>query len=481
MLQRKSLSKSRDRFWELQGSKIGSVIGVHDKKSEQVSELHNAEKEAEFCAQTVEENAGFNAAGERQYSLPISTKRDELLQVIKENQVVVVIGETGSGKTTQLTQYLHEEGYTRPAMVGCTQPRRVAAVSVARRVSQEMGALLGDEVGCAIRFEDMTGPDTVIKYMTDGVLLREALSGPDLDRYSVIILDEAHERPIRTDALFGVLKTAVQRRRDFKLIVTSATLDAKKFSNFFGGAPIFEIPGRPYKVDILYEKSHIEDYVAAAVNKALAIHLRYPPPGDILIFLTGQEEIEAAGNALAERVEQIMHSSTKTQKAIPKLLILPIYSQLPADLQAKIFQPAEDGTRKCIIATNIAETSLTLDGASHVIDTGYGKMKVYNHQMGMDALQIFPISRAAADQRAGRAGRTGPGVCHRLYPESAFWNEMLASPVPEIQRTNLCNVILLLKSLEIDIDDSRTHHLRITSSILCICCGYLVHLMMKDP
>ncbi|XP_074321048.1 pre-mRNA-splicing factor ATP-dependent RNA helicase DEAH7-like isoform X1 [Silene latifolia] len=366
--------------------------------------------------------------------------------LIRENQVIVVIGETGSGKTTQLTQYLHEDGYTSYGIVGCTQPRRVAAMSVAKRVSEEMDTELGDKVGYAIRFEDVTGPNTKIKYMTDGVLLRETLKDSELEKYRVIVMDEAHERSLSTDVLFGILKKVVAQRRDFKLIVTSATLNADKFSSFFGGVPIFKIPGRTFPVNTLYSKTPCEDYVEGAVKQAMTIHIT-SPPGDILIFMTGQDEIEAACYALAERMEQLV---TSTQKAVAKLLILPIYSQLPADLQAKIFQRAEDGARKCIVATNIAETSLTVDGIFYVIDTGYGKMKVYNPRMGMDALQVFPVSRAAADQRAGRAGRTGPGTCYRLYTESAYLNEMLPSPVPEIQRTNLGNVVLLLKSLKIE-------------------------------
>ncbi|KAM0866925.1 hypothetical protein ACQ4PT_042354 [Festuca glaucescens] len=259
-------------------------------------------------------------------------------------------------------------------------------------------------------------------------------------------MDEAHERSLNTDVLFGILKKVVARRRDFKLIVTSATLNADKFSRFFGGAPVFHIPGRTFPVNILFSKTPCEDYVESAVKQAITIHIT-SGPGDILIFMTGQEEIEAACFALAERMEQLVSSSTK---AVPKLSILPIYSQLPADLQAKIFHKAEEGTRKCIVATNISETSLTVDGIFYVIDTGYGKMKVYNPRMGMDALQVFPCSRATTDQRAGRAGRTGPGTCYRLFTELAYQNEMLPNPVPEIQRTNLGNVVLLLKSLNVE-------------------------------
>ncbi|TVU38991.1 hypothetical protein EJB05_12390 [Eragrostis curvula] len=458
--EKQSMNKSRQRFWELAGSKLGNILGV-EKTAEQVDadtavvgdqgEI-NFKEEAKFSqhmkekADAVSDFAKSKSLAQQRQYLPIYTVRDDLLQVVRENQVVVVVGETGSGKTTQLTQYLHEDGYTSTGIVGCTQPRRVAAMSVAKRVSEEMETELGDKVGYAIRFEDVTGPNTIIKYMTDGVLLRETLKDADLDKYRVIVMDEAHERSLNTDVLFGILKKVVARRRDFKLIVTSATLNADKFSKFFGGVPVFHIPGRTFPVNIMFSKTPCEDYVEAAVKQAMTIHIA-SGPGDILIFMTGQEEIEATCYALAERMEQLVSSSTKT---VPKLEILPIYSQLPADLQAKIFQKAEEGARKCIVATNIAETSLTVDGIFYVIDTGYGKMKVYNPRMGMDALQVFPASRAAADQRAGRAGRTGPGTCYRLFTESAYQNEMLPNPVPEIQRTNLGNVVLLLKSLKVE-------------------------------
>ncbi|XP_057452509.1 pre-mRNA-splicing factor ATP-dependent RNA helicase DEAH7 [Lotus japonicus] len=457
--EKQSSNKSRQRFWELAGSKLGNILGV-EKTAEQIDadtatvgedgEI-DFKEEAKFSqhlkkGEAVSEFAKSKTMAEQRQYLPIFSVREELLQVIRENQVVVVVGETGSGKTTQLTQYLHEDGFTIGGIVGCTQPRRVAAMSVAKRVSEEMETELGDKVGYAIRFEDVTGPNTIIKYMTDGVLLRETLKDSELDKYRVIVMDEAHERSLSTDVLFGILKKVVAQRRDFKLIVTSATLNAEKFSNFFGSVPVFNIPGRTFPVNILWSKTPCEDYVEGAVKQAMTIHIT-SPPGDILIFMTGQDEIEAACYALAERMEQMVSSA---KKEVPKLLILPIYSQLPADLQAKIFEKAEDGARKCIVATNIAETSLTVDGIYYVIDTGYGKMKVYNPRMGMDALQVFPVSRAAADQRAGRAGRTGPGTCYRLYTESAYLNEMLPSPVPEIQRTNLGNVVLLLKSLKVE-------------------------------
>ncbi|PLW07301.1 hypothetical protein PCASD_24350 [Puccinia coronata f. sp. avenae] len=247
-------------------------------------------------------------------------------------------------------------------------------MSVAKRVSEEMECVLGEEVGYAIRFEDCTSQKTVVKFMTDGVLLRESLNEGDLDRYSVIILDEAHERSLSTDVLMGLLRKILSRRRDLKLIVTSATMNAEKFSRFFDDAPDFTIPG------------------------PLQIHLS-SPPGDILIFMTGQEDIEVTCQVIKDRIKQLDNP--------PFLAVLPIYSQMPADLQAKIFESTQDGRRKCIVATNIAETSLTVDGIMYVIDSGFSKLKVYNPRVGMDALQITPISQANANQRSGRAGRTG--------------------------------------------------------------------------
>jgi len=217
---------------------------------------------------------------QREY-LPVYSVREQLLDIVRENQVTVIVGETGSGKTTQLTQYLHEAGYSDFGMIGCTQPRRVAAMSVAKRVSEEMGVKLGQQVGYAIRFEDLTSETTVIKYMTDGVLLRESLREPDLDEYSALIMDEAHERSLHTDVLFGILKKIILRRRDLKLIVTSATLNADRFSEFFGGVPVFRIPGRTFPVEKYYSKSPCEDYVDAAVKQVMTIHLSFPA-GDIL-------------------------------------------------------------------------------------------------------------------------------------------------------------------------------------------------------
>jgi pre-mRNA-splicing factor ATP-dependent RNA helicase DHX38/PRP16 len=294
-------------------------------------------------------------------------------------------------------------------------------------------------VGYSIRFEDVTSKKTVIKYMTDGVLLRESLNDPELEIYSAIIMDEAHERSLNTDVLFGLLKKVAVKRRDLKIIITSATMNAEKFSKFFGNVPIYEIPGRTFPVETFFSKHIMGDYVDAAVRQAITIHLQNGE-GDILIFMTGQEDIETTCLLIAERLEKI--------DGAPEMLILPIYSTLPSDVQAKIFESSDQ--RKCIVATNIAETSLTLDGVKFVIDTGFCKLKVYNPKIGMDTLQITPISQANANQRSGRAGRTGPGVCYRMYTDNIFRTELLESNIPEIQRTNLANVVLLLKSLNVD-------------------------------
>ncbi|GAA57153.1 ATP-dependent RNA helicase DHX8/PRP22 [Clonorchis sinensis] len=379
---------------------------------------------------------------EQRQSLPIFKLKDELLHAVNDNKVLIVIGETGSGKTTQITQYLAEAGFTNTGRIGCTQPRRVAAMSVAKRVSEEFGCRLGQEVGYTIRFEDCTAPETKIKYMTDGMLLRECLIDPDLRQYSVIMLDEAHERTIHTDVLFGLLKKAIQKRDDMKLIVTSATLDSVKFSQYFFEAPIFTIPGRTYPVEILYSLEPENDYLDAALNTVMQIHLT-EPPGDILVFLTGQEEIDSGCEILYERMKALGSD-------VPELIILPVYAALPSEMQSRIFDPAPPGSRKVVIATNIAETSLTIDGIYYVIDPGFVKQKVYSSKSGMDQLIVTPISQAQAKQRAGRAGRTGPGKCYRLYTERAYRDEMLATNVPEIQRTNLASTVLQLKAMGIN-------------------------------
>eukprot|EP01043_Picozoa_sp_COSAG02_P045924 COSAG02_NODE_4248_length_5586_cov_74.948424_3_plen_1100_part_00 len=374
--------------------------------------------------------------------LPIYPYREDLLAAIEEYQVLVIVGETGSGKTTQVPQFLHEAGWTKKGKVGCTQPRRVAAMSVAARVAEEMNVKIGNEVGYSIRFEDCTSDRTTIKYMTDGMLLREFLGEPDLASYSVMIIDEAHERSLHSDVLFGLVKDIARFRPDLKLLLSSATVNSEKFSEFFDDAPVFNIPGRRYPVDIMYTKAPEADYLDASVVTCLQVHITQPP-GDILVFMTGQEEIELATEALQDRTRGL---GTK----IGELLVCPIYANLPSDMQAKIFDPPPPGGRKVVLATNIAETSLTIDGIVYVIDTGFVKQTSYNPRTGMDSLIVTPCSKAGANQRAGRAGRTQPGKCFRLYTAWSFHNELDEDQVPEIQRTNLGSVVLLLKSLGIN-------------------------------
>lgn len=356
--------------------------------------------------------------------------------------MLIVVGDTGSGKTTQMTQYLAEEGFANSGRIGCTQPRRVAAMSVAKRVAEEVGCRVGQEVGYTIRFEDCTSPETRIKYMTDGMLLRECLIDPEMSQYSVVILDEAHERTISTDVLFGLLKRAAKRRPDLKLIITSATLDADKFATYFNNCPIFTIPGRTYPVEVLYTKDPESDYLDAALITVMQIHLS-EPPGDILLFLTGQEEIDTASEILFERMKALGND-------VPELIVLPVYSALPSEMQSRIFDPAPPGSRKVVIATNIAETSITIDGIYYVIDPGFVKQNKWDAKLGMDSLVVVPISQAAARQRAGRAGRTGPGKCYRLYTETAYRNEMLPNTIPEIQLLNLSMTVLTLKAMGIN-------------------------------
>lgn len=375
--------------------------------------------------------------------LPVYAYRNEFLAALKDNQVLILVGETGSGKTTQIPQYLHEIGYSELGKIGCTQPRRVAAMSVAARVAEEMDVRLGHEVGYSIRFENCTNSKTVIQYMTDGMLLREILTQPDLTPYSCMIIDEAHERTLHTDILFGLVKDIVRFRPDLKLVISSATLDAEKFSKYFDDASIFLIPGRMFPVDIYYTKAPEADYVEASIVTVLQIHVSQPLNGDILVFLTGQEEIETAAEILAHRAKAF-------GSRIAEIIICPIYANLPSDQQSKIFDKTPSGARKVVIATNIAETSLTIDGICYVVDTGLNKQKTFNARSGMESLVVVPVSQAAANQRAGRAGRTQPGKCFRLYTAFSFQHELEPNTVPEILRTNLGNVVLLLKSLGIN-------------------------------
>ncbi|KAJ8612984.1 hypothetical protein MRB53_037192 [Persea americana] len=356
--------------------------------------------------------------------LPIAKYRKELLYAVETHQVTILIGQTGSGKTTQLPQYLYQGGWCSDGkLIAITQPRRVAATSVAIRVAEEAGCQIGEEVGYSIRFEDVTSEKTKIKFLTDGLLLREALVDPLLSRYSIIMVDEAHERSLSSDILLGVLKKIRKKRPDLRIIVSSATLQAEDFLNFFVGADpdqqvavndgtIFYLGGRAFPVDIHYLEEPTEDYVERILKTVFDIHAQ-EDEGDILVFVTGREEIDHIVQEISER------AATLPAKA-PSLKPVPLFAGLPADEQMNVFEPAPENYRKVVVATNIAEASVTIDGIAYVIDCGYVKLRAYNPVTGIETLTATPVSRASATQRAGRAGRTKPGKCYRLYTEQGL-------------------------------------------------------------
>ncbi|KAJ4795519.1 RNA helicase family protein [Rhynchospora pubera] len=379
--------------------------------------------------------------------LPILEYEEKIAETVEANSVVVIIGETGSGKSTQLSQILHRRGYSDKGIIAVTQPRRVAAVSVSRRVAQELGVTLGEEVGYAIRFEDRTSRTTRIKYLTDGCLLRESLSNPDLNQYSVIILDEAHERSLNTDILLGLMKRLINSRSsDLKVLITSATLDGVKVSKFFSGCPVLNVPGTLYPVEKLYSRERPTNFLESSLKTALDIHVK-EPAGDVLIFMTGKDDIDKMVSKLEEKIQNLEEGSCMDA------LVLPLHGSLPPEMQVRVFAQAPPNCRRFIVATNIAETSLTVDGVVYVIDSGYVKQRQYNPSTGMYSLDVVQISRVQADQRAGRAGRTRPGKCYRLYPSSVYQEDFLDATMPEIQRSSLAATVLYLKSLNIqDID-----------------------------
>lgn len=307
-----------------------------------------------------------------------------------------------------------------------------------------MGVRLGEEVGYAIRFEDRTSTNTRIKYLTDGVLLRESLSDSELRSYSVIILDEAHERSLNMDILMGLVKRLVGIRDPdkFRVLITSATLEGEKVSAFFGGCPVLNVPGKLFPVEVIYTDDVHKNFVEAALKKAIDIHVR-EGEGDILIFMTGQEDIEKLVKKLEDRVRSLEEGS------VLDAVIYPLHGSLPPELQVRVFSPPPPNCRRFIVATNIAETSLTVDGVVYVIDSGYVKQRQYNPQTGMYSLDVVKISRVQANQRAGRAGRTRPGKCYRLYPSVVYNDDFMEAAVPEIQRTSLAGSVLYLKSLDL--------------------------------
>uniref|UniRef100_A0A673GQX2 RNA helicase n=1 Tax=Sinocyclocheilus rhinocerous TaxID=307959 RepID=A0A673GQX2_9TELE len=343
-----------------------------------------------------------------------------------DNSKHSIFSETGSGKTTQIPQYLYEAGIGRQGIIGITQPRRVAAISLAARVAEEKKVQLGKLVGYTVRFEDVTSSETKLKFMTDGMLLREAIGDPLLLRYTVVILDEAHERTVHTDVLFGVVKAAQRKRTEqnkipLKVVVMSATMDVDLFSQYFNKSPVLYLEGRQHPIQIYYTKQSQSDYLQAALVSIFQIH--QVPSHDILVFMTGQEEIEA----LARTCRDI---SKHLPESCGPMTVVPLYASLPPAQQLRVFQP---GSRKVVLSTNIAETSITISGIKYVIDTGMVKAKRYNPGSGLEVLAVQRVSKAQAWQRSGRAGREDAGSCYRLYTEEEFDN-LANMTVPEIQR-----------------------------------------------
>uniref|UniRef100_A0A8C4I5L1 ATP-dependent RNA helicase DHX15 n=1 Tax=Dicentrarchus labrax TaxID=13489 RepID=A0A8C4I5L1_DICLA len=359
----------------------------------------------------------------KRLQLPVWDYRETFTDILMRNQSFVLVGETGSGKTTQIPQWCVDMVRSMPG------PKRA--------------------VGYSIRFEDCSSAKTVLKYMTDGMLLREAMNDPLLERYGVIILDEAHERTLATDILMGVLKEVVRQRADLKVIVMSATLDAGKFQVYFDSCPLLTIPGRTHPVEIFYTPEPERDYLEAAIRTVIQIHMCEVEEGDALLFLTGQEEIDEACKRIKREVDDL-------GPEVGDIKIIPLYSTLPPQQQQRIFEPPPPNKpngaigRKVVVSTNIAETSLTIDGVVFVIDPGFAKQKVYNPRIRVESLLVTAISKASAQQRAGRAGRTRPGKCFRLYTEKAYKTEMQDNTYPEILRSNLGSVVLQLKKLGID-------------------------------
>ncbi|PIL22325.1 hypothetical protein GSI_15013 [Ganoderma sinense ZZ0214-1] len=402
--------------------------------------------------------------------LPIYAGKDAVVDLVRENDVTVLIGETGSGKTTQVPQYLLEAELAGSGMIAITQPRKVAATSLASRVAFEQSTSVGSLVGYSVRFDEASSSSTRIKYVTDGMLVRELLGDPLLSRYNIIIIDEAHERTLRTDLLIANLKTILQARNGsasvnrtgdkgkgkhkmpgnynpLKVVIMSATLEAEKFSKFFGGVKVAYIKGRQHPVIIYQTTSSQPDYVDAALRTFFQIHTDQPP-GDVLIFLPGQEDIESLEKSIKMYANQVPKDSLS-------ILICPMYAALPPSMQTRIFLAAPVGTRKCILATNIAETSITIPGVKYVIDTGKCKEKRYiakQNGTGFDTLLTRDITQSSAVQRAGRAGREGKGFCFRLYTEDTF-NALPLTAEPEICRCTLASSLLQLRCLSQNLEE----------------------------
>ncbi|HXZ69282.1 MAG TPA: ATP-dependent RNA helicase HrpA, partial [Streptosporangiaceae bacterium] len=364
--------------------------------------------------------------------LPVSQRRDEIAEAIRDHQVVIIAGETGSGKTTQIPKICLELGRGISGQIGHTQPRRLAARTVAERIAEELGSPLGETVGYQVRFTDVSADDTLIKLMTDGILLTELAKDRRLERYDTLIIDEAHERSLNIDFILGYLRQLLPNRPDLKVIITSATIDPERFAEAFGGAPIIEVSGRTYPVEVRYRPIEPEADQGQAILDAID-ELSGEGPGDILVFLSGEREIRDTADLLAGR---------------ERLEVLPLYSRLSAAEQHRVFErrQASAYTRRVVLATNVAETSLTVPGIHYVIDPGTARISRYSRGTKVQRLPIEPISQASANQRKGRSGRTADGICIRQYSREDFESRPEFTE-PEILRTNLASVILQMAAI----------------------------------
>lgn len=413
------------------GSKSGNVEAAE-------RQIRNLLKRVESSIRQQQDRALHMPAVEFIPELPITGKKDAIIQALKQHRVIIIAGETGSGKTTQIPKFCIAAGRGRAGTIGCTQPRRIAAVTVATRIAQELGEEPGQSVGYKIRFDDTSSSTSIIKVMTDGILLAETQGDPFLSEYDTLIIDEAHERSLNIDFTLGILRTLVRKRQDLTLVITSATIDTEKFSKAFDDAPVIEVSGRMFPVDVRYAalsqdpEADQEDqgYVESAVN-AVDLILRESRTGDILVFMPTEQDI-------GETLELIRGRSH------PGVLVLPLFARLSAHEQARVFSRGPG--RKIIVATNVAETSLTIPGITYVVDTGLARIPHYSPRTRTMALPVKRISRSSADQRKGRCGRVANGVCIRLYDEADYESRPLYTS-PEILRSNLAEVILRMISL----------------------------------
>ncbi|KAL6928608.1 hypothetical protein ACO0SA_001936 [Hanseniaspora valbyensis] len=386
--------------------------------------------------------------------LPVYQNKDEIMKYINDNQVVVLIGETGSGKSTQIPQFLIPS-VTEGKKIAVTQPRRVAAISLAGRVAAEYGCPIGDDVGYSVRFDNRSNDKkTKLKYLTDGMLLRELMTDKELNQYEYLIIDEAHERTILTDLLLGFIKELItgKRNKNLKVIVMSATLQADKFSKFFNDAPILFVKGRTYPVENYHLTSKDcedqTDIVESIIRSAIQVNFSEPFGGDILCFLPGQEEIDKAVTILQKLSPILKESYAKDKLKIPELIPLPLYAALSPSKQLLVFNKlsSKKFQRKIILATNIAETSVTIPGVKYVIDSGLRKVKIWRHELGLSTLLTVPVSKASCQQRSGRAGRENEGKCYRLFKEQDF-ETLPAQSESEIIRCDISSPLLILKKV----------------------------------